>query len=73
MRRGQKENQLPALHDQSQDVVPRRAEGVASKGNLKALAQYLSHLGQTLRPGAHEADIIAQNYLLPHLSKGIDI
>ena len=52
------------------DVVTRRAEGAIFKGNLKALAQYPDHLGQAFRPGAHEAGILVQNYLLAHLLKG---
>ena len=51
-------------------VVTRRAEGAVFKGNLKALAKYPSHLGQAFRPRAHEAGILAQNYLLAHLLKG---
>ena len=52
------------------DVVTRRAEGAVFKGNLKAWAQFPSHLGQAFRLGAHEAGILAQNYLLAHLLKG---
>jgi hypothetical protein len=51
-------------------VVTRRAEGAVFKGNLKALAQFPSHLGQAFRLKAHEAGILAQNYLLAHLLKG---
>ena len=54
-----------------QIVVTRRAEGAFFKGNLKALAQYTSHLGQVFRLGAHEAGILAQNYLLAHHLKGV--
>ena len=50
--------------------MPRQAEGAVFKGNLKALAQYPNHLGQVFRPRAHEAGILAQNYLLAHLLKG---
>ena len=53
-----------------QDVVTRRAEGAVFKGNLKALGQFPSHLGQAFRLKAHEAGILAQNYLLAHLLKG---
>ena len=56
-----------------EDVVTRRAEGAVFKGNLKALAQYPSHLGQVLRPWAHEASILAQNLILTHLLKGVYI
>ena len=52
------------------DVVTRRAEGAVFKGNLKALAKYPGHLGQAFRSRAHEAGILAQNYLLAHLLKG---
>ena len=44
-----------------QDVVTRRAEGAVFKGNLKALAQFPSHLGQAFQLKAHEAGILAQN------------
>ena len=50
--------------------MTRRAEGAVFKGNLKALAQFPSHLGQAFRLKAHEAGILAQNYLLAHLLKG---
>ena len=70
----QKPNRLPPpltpLLGTRWDVVPRRAEGVIFKGNLKALAQYPDHLGQAFRLGAHEAGILAQNSLLALLLKG---
>ena len=50
--------------------MTRRAEGPVFKGDLKALAKDPSHLGQAFRPRAHEAGILAQNYLLAHLLKG---
>ena len=51
--------------------MTRRAEGAVFKGNLKALAQLPSHLGQAFQIKAHEAGILAQNYLLAYLLKGV--
>ena len=61
------------LYDPPQDVVTVGPAGrfQSKSKNLKALAQYLSHLKRALRPGANETSILSQNHILAHLLKGV--
>ena len=49
-------------HNPLRDVVTRRTERAILKGNLKAVGQNLSHLGQAFKLNARETDILALNY-----------